>query len=225
MTSPVRMCAAHPRSRGENDSSFAFFPKNCGSSPLTRGKLRRHRRRVRRERLIPAHAGKTGRAGQRVAGLPAHPRSRGENADHDRPANRSTGSSPLTRGKPDGLSPLSSAARLIPAHAGKTDPPIDCRSRRTAHPRSRGENRSRRSSPSSRRGSSPLTRGKRRGRTTPGRPPRLIPAHAGKTPNEFTHYSSVTAHPRSRGENAQGHILTRSFEGSSPLTRGKPFGS
>ena len=32
------------------------------------------------------------------------------------------------------------------------------------------------------------------------------------------------AHPRSRGENAQGHILTRSFEGSSPLTRGKPIG-
>ena len=34
--------AAHPRSRGENDRRRARAPGLCGSSPLTRGKLRRH---------------------------------------------------------------------------------------------------------------------------------------------------------------------------------------
>ena len=50
---------AHPRSRGENAAGIASVALTQGSSPLTRGKLRGHRRRVRRERLIPAHAGKT----------------------------------------------------------------------------------------------------------------------------------------------------------------------
>ena len=33
---------------------------------------------------------------------------------------RSVGSSPLTRGKPWAVTPLTNAKRLIPAHAGKT---------------------------------------------------------------------------------------------------------
>ena len=93
--------------------------------------------------------------------------------------------------------------RLIPAHAGKTDPPIDCRSRRTAHPRSRGENLV----PAGRMviggGSSPLTRGKRppaRGRL---RDYRLIPAHAGKTSGARSGLIKAKAHPRSRGENTR----------------------
>ena len=50
----------------------------------------------------------------------AHPRSRGENITM-RPAGTSrTGSSPLTRGKPVGLTKNEYQERLIPAHAGKT---------------------------------------------------------------------------------------------------------
>ena len=70
-----------------------------GSSPLTRGKLRRCRGRARRLRLIPAHAGKT------VADLidskktGAHPRSRGENFSRPKVTPLLPGSSPLTRGK------------------------------------------------------------------------------------------------------------------------------
>ena len=70
-------------------------------------------------------------------------------------------------------------------------------------------------------GSSPLTRGKRAARARRYPPGRLIPAHAGKTPTRRLGQSSVTAHPRSRGENP--HCTPRSppVGGSSPLTRGK----
>ncbi len=50
---------AHPRSRGENLGSAGFDPCGEGSSPLTRGKLRRDPPPRRDRRLIPAHAGKT----------------------------------------------------------------------------------------------------------------------------------------------------------------------
>ena len=52
---------AHPRSRGENCQG-PESPARCpGSSPLTRGKREGHADDVLRARLIPAHAGKTGR--------------------------------------------------------------------------------------------------------------------------------------------------------------------
>ena len=50
---------AHPRSRGENMTQAAPGDLVCGSSPFTRGKRDRARRRARHRRLIPAHAGKT----------------------------------------------------------------------------------------------------------------------------------------------------------------------
>ena len=52
---------AHPRSRGENGFSAPRVHDSRGSSPLTRGKPDRRRRRPQRARLIPAHAGKTRR--------------------------------------------------------------------------------------------------------------------------------------------------------------------
>ena len=52
----------------------------------------------------------------------AHPRSRGENMVSDGKVSLEDGSSPLTRGKPDGKLRTSNMSRLIPAHAGKTKP-------------------------------------------------------------------------------------------------------
>ena len=111
--------------------------------------------------------------------------------------------------------------RLIPAHAGKTrpcsSPPRTCR----AHPRSRGENAVTLPFPPLIEGSSPLTRGKRlhvAGLCLDGR---LIPAHAGKTPEGHGAPEGPRAHPRSRGENSR-RVDFRFFgTGSSPLTRGK----
>ena len=94
---------------------------------------------------------------------------------------RTSGSSPLTRGKP--LVRFSSAqrARLIPAHAGKTITRADARPWPRAHPRSRGENDVDPAVFEDYEGSSPLTRGKQLIVSKGGKPYGLIPAHAGKT--------------------------------------------
>ena len=111
---------AHPRSRGENPPGTPQVFSDMGSSPLTRGKRSASRRPPRLRRLIPAHAGKTVRAGLRVGRQEAHPRSRGENSTSSRRPPTAKGSSPLTRGKPMIDSSANVQGGLIPAHAGKT---------------------------------------------------------------------------------------------------------
>ncbi len=71
--------------------------------------------------------------------------------------------------------------RLIPAHAGKTHPSVYADQVPWAHPRSRGENVVRVNVLDGCRGSSPLTRGKRKGGACRMVQCGLIPAHAGKT--------------------------------------------
>ena len=111
---------AHPRSRGENPARSRLRSRVAGSSPLTRGKPGHIRCGRSRAGLIPAHAGKTYRAiPGRFSGR-AHPRSRGENEESTSRASRSTGSSPLTRGKRRRNACSCSFLGLIPAHAGKT---------------------------------------------------------------------------------------------------------
>ena len=131
----------------------------------------------------------------------AHPRSRGENLALLELVFGHSGSSPLTRGKPDDQHHECQHEGLIPAHAGKTDACVRAGQAHRAHPRSRGEN----TSPGYRTppgvGSSPLTRGKPPARCAVVELAGLIPAHAGKT-------SSVPPFPRTK-------------RGSSPLTRGK----
>ena len=152
-----------------------------GSSPLTRGKHRRHTDQARRVRLIPAHAGKTSRGWSRSWLRWAHPRSRGENGTRHNQCAFRAGSSPLTRGKPILPTAPKAPQGLIPAHAGKTGGRGPASGTPWAHPRSRGENHMTHPKGERDDGSSPLTRGK------PGRDrhgPRrrgLIPAHAGKT--------------------------------------------
>ena len=206
-TSPCQRRAwpqpAHPRSRGENSEPLSCAPLIHGSSPLTRGKLRRPAQQLRPARLIPAHAGKT--AGSLSAHHPrtAHPRSRGENVGAHRPGEPVGGSSPLTRGK------LGGGRRRL--------------HRSAAHPRSRGENVKRTLVDWTLAGSSPLTRGKRDRARRRARHRRLIPAHAGKTPCSKARSASPPAHPRSRGENDEVVAGQLHGGGSSPLTRGKHF--
>ena len=70
---------AHPRSRGENERSEVSHTGPQGSSPLTRGKPLASLSGCEIERLIPAHAGKTGVTLDAWRHVQAHPRSRGEN--------------------------------------------------------------------------------------------------------------------------------------------------
>ena len=192
-----------------------------GSSPLTRGKPHLGAYLEVRLRLIPAHAGKT----YAIVGLSpvmrAHPRSRGENFAAPVSTSRHLGSSPLTRGKPPRPDHRRDRGRLIPAHAGKTQ--IASMSGRSlgAHPRSRGENAAEETAVDIHLGSSPLTRGKRRGPQNGLLDPGLIPAHAGKTRSRSRSMKNPRAHPRSRGENFAPAFCRATKGGSSPLTRGK----
>ena len=112
---------------------------------------------------------------------PAHPRSRGENPNRSAQVAHITGSSPLTRGKPQEGGNLQTVLGLIPAHAGKTHRDGHLHGARGAHPRSRGENLSTYQACVGRAGSSPLTRGKLMAFMFMVWFVRLIPAHAGKT--------------------------------------------
>ena len=220
----TRLPRAHPRSRGENVRAVDPFDFTAGSSPLTRGKRSRRVAMQKRQRLIPAHAGKTCRRCTRRRDDEAHPRSRGENELELTSRTSWKGSSPLTRGKPRSERRGYRQGGLIPAHAGKTHrvcPLMHCM---RAHPRSRGENMDDRPQKPQGRGSSPLTRGKR----PPGKKRRhergLIPAHAGKTGCGALRTSERRAHPRSRGENCSMSKTNADLAGSSPLTRGKRQG-
>ena len=198
-----RSLTAHPRSRGENDAALAELTREAGSSPLTRGKRGMRRATHANHRLIPAHAGKTRGSRRMGRATPAHPRSRGENPNRSAQVAHITGSSPLTRGKPQEGGNLQTVLGLIPAHAGKTHRDGHLHGARGAHPRSRGENLSTYQACVGRAGSSPLTRGKLMAFMFMVWFVRLIPAHAGKTHSRSGGTSWSPAHPRSRGENRE----------------------
>ena len=194
-------CAAHPRSRGENQQTprrrvrpggssplargklevRGLFPPDAGSSPLARGKPVISTTVSSVAGLIPARAGKTspwpGQRGQRRA----HPRSRGENGRERSFGGLGSGSSPLARGKPASGPCLVGSSGLIPARAGKTAVSSSAPRASRAHPRSRGENVPTMVTDQAEAGSSPLARGKRCGATHGTARLRLIPARAGKT--------------------------------------------
>lgn len=90
---------AHPRSRGENVIWPWLMASRKGSSPLTRGKLRRIQCLRRGRGFIPAHAGKTNPSPGAVSRRTAHPHSRGENSLPYSSIVLWKGSSPLMRGK------------------------------------------------------------------------------------------------------------------------------
>ena len=171
----------HPRSRGENLLRNGNRLVELGASPLTRGKHQADRTRRRKDGLIPAHAGKTQWSPLRMGVAWAHPRSRGENTM--RPARQAShrGSSPLTQGKLGTEHGRYRGRGLIPAHAGKTCSSRKCPRPIRAHPRSRGENPHLVTMDEIWKGSSPLTRGKRRVASSLLALAGLIPAHAGKT--------------------------------------------
>ena len=130
---------AHPRSRGEHAATLFSVGSRSGSSPLARGTPGVDAACLVIVGLIPARAGNTNFLEIPAASPWAHPRSRGEHIHDDRRRINSLGSSPLARGTPRGFSQTKNIDGLIPARAGNTEPPITRKSRRRAHPRSRGE--------------------------------------------------------------------------------------
>ena len=95
------------------------FATTDGSPPLTRGKLVIAAIAALVARLIPAHAGKTTLKQGVIAPPSAHPRSRGENVKRRPRFSRGLGSSPLTRGKPEGTRRRGGGVGSSPLTRGK----------------------------------------------------------------------------------------------------------
>ena len=89
-----------------------------------------------------------------------------------------------------------------------------------AHPRSRGEHFSSQRDIAGSEGSSPLARGTPAAACATAFSWGLIPARAGNTCGVPLDECNPGAHPRSRGEHAEGSVIALSHGGSSPLARG-----
>ena len=111
---------AHPRAGGENAINSMGAGIAEGSSPRGRGKPYGLDSQLALSGLIPARAGKTPSTASLSTSRPAHPRAGGENRMSLIAWSRATGSSPRGRGKLVPWPAYHSAARLIPARAGKT---------------------------------------------------------------------------------------------------------
>jgi len=130
------------------------------------------------------------------------------------------GSSPLARGGLRHLVGPLVPLGLIPARAGRTSTARPSSRRPTAHPRSRGADKTGLADSAERAGSSPLARGGPLQHGRPVRGIRLIPARAGRTCRSSTKTCVTPAHPRSRGADSIFFSACSVSAGSSPLARG-----
>ena len=170
--------------------------------------------------IIPALAGNTEPLGSSVRAIQDHPRSRGEYKEKKITTALSAGSSPLSRGIPNGWCGSCSTDGIIPALAGNTGVRPRLARRPWDHPRSRGEYSISPALISSATGSSPLSRGIHNGNGTIGGGRGIIPALAGNTWDASIATSWSPDHPRSRGEYQLLEGAWAWLGGSSPLSRG-----
>ena len=137
--------------------------------------------------------------------VPDHPRIRGEHflARLGRVLKIQVGSSPHTRGAPVADARLQGRDGIIPAYAGSTHSRGAASAAPLDHPRIRGEHENRPEGEGHGGGSSPHTRGARRGLAGRRRFLGIIPAYAGSTlGREFGEFAGQD-HPRIRGEHSR----------------------
>ena len=173
--------SVHPRWRGEHLIYFVQLSYQPGSSPLARGTRAATTAGSGNRRFIPAGAGNT-RSYRRLAGLTTvHPRWRGEHGVGNHLCSEQAGSSPLARGTLGRAAGRLQHYRFIPAGAGNTLRRTKSRTRRSVHPRWRGEHPVSTAQQEALDGSSPLARGTPRRRLRRSSRSRFIPAGAGNT--------------------------------------------
>ena len=187
-----------------------------------RGKRDAEKRRVHRERIIPAHAGQTYRYGCGRHRQPDHPRACGANPVRTVPSLWASGSSPRMRGKQTLRDGQAIGVRIIPAHAGQTLAYYKPLQLPSDHPRACGANSALRPSNILQSGSSPRMRGKRRCQLSQMARDRIIPAHAGQTTFLNKTLANPADHPRACGANGVWGTFNIRGHGSSPRMRGKP---
>ncbi len=171
----------HPRACGENYPVQRVSLRATGSPPRMRGKQVVDPHLAPRARITPAHAGKTLAEPVGHQLREDHPRACGENRPILRLPALFSGSPPRMRGKPRKMLHREGAARITPAHAGKTFVRRQRASREWDHPRACGENRARALCRTTAGGSPPRMRGKLKKLYRQLMKERITPAHAGKT--------------------------------------------
>ena len=175
------MRADHPRIRGEHGEFVDRKRLPAGSSPHTRGAPQLRRRPPRCPGIIPAYAGSTTRRRACRCSRWDHPRIRGEHRLDTPWPQAMQGSSPHTRGAPPRAPGGGRRRGIIPAYAGSTRLRAFADTRRRDHPRIRGEHVQPTTREGIGQGSSPHTRGARRGRCRARWRRGIIPAYAGST--------------------------------------------
>ena len=215
--------------------------RRVGSSPRMRGKPDQRRDPVRRERIIPAHAGQTPSNRVNDCIPPDHPRACGANVqqsaeffDRDgssprmrgkrvrrRQGRDREGSSPRMRGKRPRLHVVVVDGRIIPAHAGQTGSVAVALGMVPDHPRACGANQTGVWKVSLEDGSSPRMRGKLKTTFWENQSGRIIPAHAGQTRSRRAARHAPADHPRACGANRSSGFRDTLVRGSSPRMRGK----
>ncbi len=193
-----------------------------GSSPLSRGARVRDGVQEFAVGIIPAFAGSTGPGSMSATHARDHPRFRGEHPMLLMPPIRPSGSSPLSRGARWVWVGFPGGGGIIPAFAGSTATSSRRRSRRSDHPRFRGEHLIISYKGHAKLGSSPLSRGAPAAVARPGLPHGIIPAFAGSTTASSWRKRTFRDHPRFRGEHAGCAGPGGRVWGSSPLSRGAP---
>src|SRR5690606_26698208 len=131
--------ADHPRIRGEH-TDRRFPPETThGSPPHTRGARLQVLGDVSGARIIPACAGSTTRGTERSGRSSDHPRVRGEHTRYAGDGGSSSGSPPRARGARAHRAHEGAAGGITPACAGSTTRRGWSRTRKSDHPRVRGE--------------------------------------------------------------------------------------
>ena len=171
----------HPRACGENACKILNQPFPLGSPPRMRGKPFTLPAKKRRERITPAHAGKTLEQQRHNSACADHPRACGENGLVQLRRSHAQGSPPRMRGKLHARTVDECQPRITPAHAGKTHKLGFHIAHKADHPRACGENARRHRYRDMRLGSPPRMRGKRIDTALCRLLCRITPAHAGKT--------------------------------------------
>ena len=190
-----------------------------------RGKQKCLAKSVYHARITPAHAGKTGTRLWCTAGSADHPRACGENDPAIDIENDEYGSPPRMRGKLCEVFVARVAARITPAHAGKTLAAKQRHSKDSDHPRACGENRLRQHRKRRAFGSPPRMRGKPSKQHSSSPFLRITPAHAGKTVRQGREACGRADHPRACGENHMEYHQHPDTDGSPPRMRGKRIGA
>ena len=176
---------------------------------------------VGQHRITPAHAGKTIQTASNLFPRQDHPRACGENHSVGALIHELSGSPPRMRGKRRNSGQKADIIRITPAHAGKTLTSFPVAPLPRDHPRACGENPSCRKILKIWQGSPPRMRGKPKPEKIFQCHPRITPAHAGKTWQEFLYLSFDWDHPRACGENSSSASSPFIMSGSPPRMRGK----